>query len=177
VGAEIKKTIFVASGKRYLPAALVFMRLCGPPKLFSFFEKKLLTRNQACEIVIPDRRHYANDENEKPNQKMNITATTEISIGSKKYDVGISKFRRWESSNGMVREYIEIGKPGISEIANAYIAITPATPRSCDEVVQTALGTIIWAPIAGGVTGAKKTAIKIWFEEIATLISANSKAA
>ncbi len=108
---------------------------------------------------------------------MNITTTTEISIGSKKYDVGISKFRRWESSNGIVREYIEIGKPGISEIANAYIAITPATPRSCDEVVETALGTIIWTPIAGGVTGAKKTAIKIWFEEIATLISANSKSA
>jgi hypothetical protein len=137
----------------------------------------LLTRNQVCEKVIPDRSHNGDDENKKPKRKMNITTTTEISIGSKKYDVGISKFRRWESSNGIVREYIEIGKPGISEIANAYIAITPATPRSCDEVVETALGTIIWTPIAGGVTGAKKTAIKIWFEEIATLISANSKSA
>ena len=137
----------------------------------------MLTINQDRERVIPDRRRHANDENKKPKRKMNTTATTEISIGSKKYDVGISKFRRWESSNGMVRDYIEIGKPGISEVANAYIAITPATPRSCDEVVPTALGTIIWTPIAGGVTGAKKTAIKIWFEEIATLISADSKSA
>lgn len=108
---------------------------------------------------------------------MNTTATAEISIGSKKYDVGISKIRHWESSNGIVRDYLEIGQPGIREIANAYIAITPATPRSCDEVVQTALGTIVWTPIAGGVTGAKKTAINIWFEEIAAFISANSTAA
>jgi hypothetical protein len=29
-----------------------------------------LTKNQVREIVIPDRRHHANDENKKPKQKM-----------------------------------------------------------------------------------------------------------
>ena len=103
---------------------------------------------------------------------MNNTTTAEINIGSKQYDVGISKFRRWESSNGMVRDYIEIGQPGISEIANAYVAITPATPRNCDVVVQTMIGTIVWTPIAGGISGAKKTAINNWFSEITSFIAA-----
>jgi len=33
----------------------------------------LLTRNQVCEIVSPDRSHHGDDENKKPNKKMKLT--------------------------------------------------------------------------------------------------------
>jgi hypothetical protein len=42
----------------------------GQQNYFHLFEKKLLTRNQVCEKVIPDRRPHANDENKKPKRKM-----------------------------------------------------------------------------------------------------------
>jgi hypothetical protein len=45
------------------------MRLRKPPKLFSFFEKKLLTIFQVGEIVIPDRSHHGRDENQKTKTK------------------------------------------------------------------------------------------------------------
>lgn len=88
---------------------------------------------------------------------------TEIRIGSKCYDVAITAVREWQSPDGtIVRKYLTIGVPGISEIANAYLAITTPSPRNCDESVETLAGTVVWTPIAGGITGAKKTAINNW---------------
>ena len=87
-----------------------------------------------------------------------------IQIGSKKYDVAIAAVRDWQSENGsVVRRYLTIGEPGIYEVANAYVAVTPATPKGVDIVVDTDAGKVVWTPIASGASGAKRDAINAWF--------------
>lgn len=94
------------------------------------------------------------------NAEIQINRATEIKIGSKCYDVAITATRDWKSDDAtIVRKYLTIGSPGISEISGAYISISAARPRQCDVVVETAAGSVVWTPVAGGITGAKKTAI------------------
>jgi hypothetical protein len=38
----------------------------------------LLTRNQVCEIVIPDRSHHGDDENKKPNPTMSTSPLNQL---------------------------------------------------------------------------------------------------
>jgi hypothetical protein len=117
-----------------------------------------------CGIVIPDRRHHAGDENKKEIKKMNTNKLTEIKIGSKCYKVAITAIRDWKSDDStIIRKYLTIGAPGISEVSEAYISVFAPSPRQCDVVVETAAGSVVWTPSAGGVTGAKKTAINNWF--------------
>lgn len=98
------------------------------------------------------------------NAEIQINKPTEIQIGSKKYDVAITAVRDWKSDdNAIIRKYLTIGAPGISEVSGAYISITAPRPRQCDVVVETAAGSVVWTPVAGGITGAKKTAINNWF--------------
>lgn len=88
---------------------------------------------------------------------------TEIQIGSKCYDVAITAIRDWRSGDGSIaRKYLTIGQPGIREVAVAYISISTPRPRHSDVVVETAAGPVVWTPAAGGITGAKKSAINNW---------------
>ena len=94
---------------------------------------------------------------------MNATAQ-QIAIGTSRYNVGIDSSKNWESPDGSVtREYLTIGKPGISEVVNSYIAITPAAPRSSEVSVVTDHGTVVWQPAAGGMTSKKRDAVNAWF--------------
>jgi hypothetical protein len=89
---------------------------------------------------------------------------TEIKIGSKCYKVAITGIRDWKSDDATaIRKYLTIGSPGISEVSGAYISMSTPSPRQCDVVVETAAGSVVWTPAAGGITGAKKTAINNWF--------------
>lgn len=98
------------------------------------------------------------------NAELQINRPTEIKIGSKRYDVAITGIRDWKSDDATIlRKYLTIGAPGISEVAGAYISISAPRPRQCDVVVDTASGSVVWTPAAGGITGAKKTAINNWF--------------
>lgn len=91
---------------------------------------------------------------------------TEIQIGSKCYDVAITAVRDWQSGDGSIaRKYLTIGQPGISEVTGAYISISAPRPRQCDVVVETASGSVVWTPAAGGITGKKRDAINAWFQE------------
>ena len=89
---------------------------------------------------------------------------TPIQIGSKKYDVAITAVREWQSEDGSIaRRYLTIGDPGIYEVTNAYVAVTRTTPKNVDVVVDTDAGSVVWTPIASGVSGAKRDAINAWF--------------
>lgn len=110
----------------------------------------------------------ATTQPKNPNPKMNteiqINKLTQIKIGSKCYDVAITAVRDWQSTDGtVIRKYLTIGTPGISEVFGAYISVSAPRPRQCDIVVETAAGPVVWTPAAGGITGAKKTAINNWF--------------
>lgn len=103
-------------------------------------------------------------KNQLQNQNMKINNPTEIRIGTKCYDVAITAMRDWKSDDStIIRKYLTIGAPGISEVAGSYISISAPRPRQCDVVVETAAGPVVWTPVAGGITGAKKTAINNWF--------------
>lgn len=94
------------------------------------------------------------------------TNAAEISIGSKKYDVAIESIRPWSSADGAVaREYLTIGKPGISEVTGAYIIRAGSTMRAVDKSVVTDAGTVVWTP-ADGTSGAKTSAINLWFQTV-----------
>lgn len=94
---------------------------------------------------------------------MNATAQ-QIAIGTSRYNVGIDSSKNWESPDGsVVREYLTIGKPGISEVAGAFLAVTPAAPRSSEVAVETDHGTVVWQPAAGGLTSKKRDAVNAWF--------------
>lgn len=96
--------------------------------------------------------------------EIQINKPTEIKIGSKCYDVAITAIRDWKSDDAtIIRKYLTIGAPGISEISGAYISVSAPRPRQCDVVVETAAGPVVWTPTAGGITAAKKTAINNWF--------------
>lgn len=130
-------------------------------------EKKIRFRKKKC--LHGQRAGYgdpvAASNANQPTTEMQTT-TAPIAIGTKKYSVGITATRRWESANGIVREYLTIGKPGITEVRSAYIATTPAAPSAYEVAVETAIGQIIWSPTAG-TSSAKRDAINAWFRAIA----------
>jgi hypothetical protein len=88
---------------------------------------------------------------------------TQIAIGTSRYNVGIESTREWTSPDGSItRQYLTIGKPGISEVVNAYLTAT-AAPRSSEVVVETDHGTVVWQPAAGGMTSKKRDSVNAWF--------------
>ena len=93
------------------------------------------------------------------------TTPTEIKLGSARYSVGIESSKTWTSEDGsIVREYLTIGKPGISPVASAFLIVSGQTQvRSRDITVNTDHGMVVWQPTAGGLTGAKKDAVNAWF--------------
>jgi hypothetical protein len=90
----------------------------------------------------------------------------QITIGSKRYDVGMET-REWTSPDGtFTRQYITIGKPGIREVATAYITNGEPRLRSCDISVETDHGNVVWTAIAGGISWKKIAGINAWFVAI-----------
>lgn len=89
----------------------------------------------------------------------------EIAIGTSRYKVGIDGSTRWQSGDGLiVREYLKIGKPGIREVAKAFLIITPDADETAAKAgVKTDHGLVVWLDAAGSISHAKRAAINAWF--------------
>ena len=72
----------------------------------------MLTRNQDCEIVIPDRSHHGDDENKKTNQTKPKMKTTNIKINDIPIDLELLAIERDFESNGAWRNGIAVLRDG-----------------------------------------------------------------